>query len=94
VSTPDPIRARGPIDLPAVEAAASELLRALGYDNQEILDLFFEKNTFFLSKEYVELKLVPERLRGETGEGSKGGGGRLRLRSQSPSRKKKRNLRP
>jgi len=42
------------------------LLRALGYENQEILDLFFEKNTFFLSKEYVELKLVPERLRGET----------------------------
>jgi DNA-directed RNA polymerase subunit beta len=42
------------------------LLRALGYDNQEILDLFFEKNTFFLSKEFVELKLVPERLRGET----------------------------
>ena len=42
------------------------LLRALGYDNQEILDLFFDKNTFFLSKGTVELKLVPERLRGET----------------------------
>jgi DNA-directed RNA polymerase subunit beta len=42
------------------------LLRALGYDNQEILDLFFDKNTFFLSKGGVELKLVPERLRGET----------------------------
>jgi DNA-directed RNA polymerase subunit beta len=42
------------------------LLRALGYDNQEILDLFFDKNTFFLSREGVELKLVPERLRGET----------------------------
>jgi DNA-directed RNA polymerase subunit beta len=42
------------------------LLRALGYDNQEILDLFFDKNTFFLSKQGVELKLVPERLRGET----------------------------
>jgi DNA-directed RNA polymerase subunit beta len=42
------------------------LLRALGYDNQEILDLFFDKNTFLLSKEGVELRLVPERLRGET----------------------------
>jgi DNA-directed RNA polymerase subunit beta len=43
------------------------LLRALGYGDQEILDLFFDKNMFFMSKtDGVELQLVPERLRGET----------------------------
>jgi len=43
------------------------LLRALGYGDQEILDLFFDKNVFWLSKKQgVELELVPERLRGET----------------------------
>ncbi|NJN98383.1 MAG: aminotransferase class I/II-fold pyridoxal phosphate-dependent enzyme, partial [Anaerolineales bacterium] len=43
------------------------LLRALGYNDQEILDLFFDKNVFFLSKKHgVELELKPERLRGET----------------------------
>jgi DNA-directed RNA polymerase subunit beta len=43
------------------------LLRALGYGDQEILDLFFDKNVFHLSKKRgVELELLPERLRGET----------------------------
>jgi len=42
------------------------LLRALGYNDQDILDLFFDKNVFYLSKEGAELKLIPERLRGET----------------------------
>jgi DNA-directed RNA polymerase subunit beta len=42
------------------------LLRALGYSNQEILDLFFEKNVLHLTKKGPELELVPERLRGET----------------------------
>ena len=32
MSQPESIRARGPIDLPAVEAAAADLMRALGYD--------------------------------------------------------------
>ncbi len=32
----------------------------------EILDVFFEKNTFFLSKDQTSLELVPQRLRGET----------------------------
>ncbi|MGI9117047.1 MAG: GTP cyclohydrolase I FolE [Gaiellales bacterium] len=32
MSTPESPRARGPIDLPKVEAAAGEMLRALGYD--------------------------------------------------------------
>ena len=45
---------------------ATILLRALGYSDQEILDTFFEKNLFHVSKKGVELELVPERLRGET----------------------------
>ncbi|MEX0450148.1 DNA-directed RNA polymerase subunit beta [Spiribacter sp. 221] len=45
---------------------ATVLLRALGYDNQQILDLFFEKNTYHLRKKGADLELVPERLRGET----------------------------
>ncbi|MBS0431363.1 MAG: DNA-directed RNA polymerase subunit beta, partial [Proteobacteria bacterium] len=43
------------------------LLRALGYSNEEILDIFFEHNVFHLdTAEHVKLDLVPERLRGET----------------------------
>ena len=44
----------------------SVLLRALGYDNEQILDIFFEKNTFKFTKEGVEFALIPARLRGET----------------------------
>jgi DNA-directed RNA polymerase subunit beta len=43
----------------------SIILRALDYTNEQILDLFFEKNEFKLG-EQILLKLVPERLRGET----------------------------
>src|SRR5579885_3380667 len=43
------------------------LLRALGYTNEEILDIFFEHNVFHLGEGgHVKLDLVPERLRGET----------------------------
>ena len=43
------------------------LLRALGYNNEQILDIFFEKNVFHLDKkEGAKLELVAERLRGET----------------------------
>src|SRR5512139_1410342 len=42
------------------------LLRALGYGEEQMLDLFFEKNTFYLAPTGVELALVPQRLRGET----------------------------
>ena len=42
------------------------LLRALGYSDEQMLDIFFEKNTFFLSPDGIELALVPQRLRGET----------------------------
>ena len=45
---------------------ATILLRALGYETGEILDLFFEKDTFQLSKKKIELALVPSRLRGDT----------------------------
>jgi DNA-directed RNA polymerase subunit beta len=43
------------------------LLRALGYNNEQILDIFFEKNVFHLDKkEGAKLELIAERLRGET----------------------------
>jgi DNA-directed RNA polymerase subunit beta len=43
------------------------LLRALGYNNEEILGIFFEHNVFHLGKKGVTtLELVAERLRGET----------------------------
>ena len=44
----------------------SILLRALGYSNEEMLNEFFEINTFHILPEGVQLELVPERLRGET----------------------------
>ena len=45
----------------------SVLLRALGYNNEEMLNEFFEVNTFHIDpQEGVQLELVPERLRGET----------------------------
>ncbi|EDY85586.1 DNA-directed RNA polymerase, beta subunit [gamma proteobacterium HTCC5015] len=44
---------------------ATILLRSLGYDNVQILDMFFEKNNLHVGKENCELELVPERLRGE-----------------------------
>ena len=45
----------------------SILLRALEYTNEDILNLFFEKNEFVLSAtKGITLKLHPERLRGET----------------------------
>ena len=42
------------------------LLRALGYTNEQMLDIFFEKNRFELGDDGIKLELVPERLRGET----------------------------
>ena len=41
------------------------LLRALGMQNEGILDYFFDKTQVHLSDESVEMELVPERLRGE-----------------------------
>jgi len=42
------------------------LLRALEYTNEEILEIFFETNEFSLTSKGITLKLVAERLRGET----------------------------
>jgi DNA-directed RNA polymerase subunit beta len=44
---------------------ATILLRALGYDNEQILDMFFETNNFHFTKNETKLDLVAERLRGE-----------------------------
>jgi DNA-directed RNA polymerase subunit beta len=45
---------------------ATILLRALGYDNEQILDIFFDTNTFHINKKEIKLDLMAERLRGET----------------------------
>src|ERR1700723_1475089 len=42
------------------------ILRALGMNETDILDTFFEKNTFTLTKDSAAMRLVPQRLRGET----------------------------
>jgi DNA-directed RNA polymerase subunit beta len=42
------------------------ILRALEMNNEEMLDLFFENNDFYLSEKEIKMGLVPERLRGET----------------------------
>src|ERR1700743_1162682 len=42
------------------------ILRALGLTEEQILDIFFEKNVFHLSKKEIEFDVVPQRLRGET----------------------------
>ncbi|MDE5284668.1 MAG: DNA-directed RNA polymerase subunit beta, partial [Candidatus Blochmannia sp. A2] len=44
----------------------SIILRALNYNTEEILNIFFEKNIFYMSNNKIYLHLVPERLRGET----------------------------
>jgi len=45
---------------------ATMLLRALGYDTEQMLAFFFETNTISFEKGEYKLELVPERLRGET----------------------------
>ncbi|MFP6680969.1 MAG: DNA-directed RNA polymerase subunit beta, partial [Gammaproteobacteria bacterium] len=45
---------------------ATVLMRALGYATEQILEIFFERNELRLDGEDVLLKLVPDRLRGET----------------------------
>ncbi len=44
---------------------ATILLRSLGYDNEEIIKIFFKMNKFSLSAEKCEFHFIPERLRGE-----------------------------
>jgi DNA-directed RNA polymerase subunit beta len=42
------------------------ILRALEMNNEEMLDLFFDTNEFYLSEKEIKMELVPDRLRGET----------------------------
>ncbi|QJC35380.1 DNA-directed RNA polymerase subunit beta [Enterobacteriaceae endosymbiont of Donacia proxima] len=42
------------------------ILRALGYDVEEILNIFFKKNIYKIKGKQITLKLIPDRLRGET----------------------------
>lgn len=45
---------------------ATIILRALGYNTEEILGLFFENDSYRIVGEQFKLKLIPARLRGET----------------------------
>ena len=44
---------------------ATILMRALGYNNEQMLELFHDINTFQLADDGAMLELVPERLKGE-----------------------------
>ncbi len=43
---------------------ATILLRALGYDNEEMIKIFFDTNRYIIGDDKILLDLVPERLRG------------------------------
>ena len=47
---------------------ATVLLRALGCSSQEILELFFDNDTFHVDEDGFRLELIPSRLRGETAQ--------------------------
>jgi len=44
---------------------ASVLLRAMGLNTQDILECFFENDTFKIKKDSIDMALVPARLRGQ-----------------------------
>ncbi|MCH2100175.1 MAG: DNA-directed RNA polymerase subunit beta, partial [Pseudomonadales bacterium] len=44
---------------------ATVLMRALGFDTEQILDMFFDNNVFHLGEEMHSLELIPDRLRGD-----------------------------
>ena len=44
---------------------ATILLKALEYTNDQIIDMFFDKNIFTVDKSGVSMELIPDRLRGE-----------------------------
>ena len=44
---------------------ATILLRALGYNNEQMLEMYHEQNVFKLEADGASLELVPERLKGE-----------------------------
>jgi len=41
------------------------LLRSLGYNNEDILKMFFDFDTFHIGKKGLQFEVVPERLRGD-----------------------------
>ncbi len=43
---------------------ATVLLRALGFSDEEMLDLFFERESFRLLEGQIRMRLIPERLQG------------------------------
>jgi DNA-directed RNA polymerase subunit beta len=45
---------------------ASILLRALGFNNEEMLDMFFEHNVFKIKKNDIDMTLEPDWLKGDT----------------------------
>jgi DNA-directed RNA polymerase subunit beta len=44
---------------------ATILLRALGYDNEEMIKIFFDTNKFTLSSDKCLFHIIPDRMRGE-----------------------------
>jgi len=44
---------------------ATILLRALGYDNEEMIKIFFDTNKFTLTSERCLFHIIPDRMRGE-----------------------------
>ena len=42
------------------------LLKALGFTPEQILDMFYDKEQYYLSKDGVHTNLIPSRLKGET----------------------------
>ncbi len=46
--------------------AATILLRALGFSSEEMLEMFFDTDTFHISENDVKMDLIAERLRGQT----------------------------
>ena len=42
------------------------LLKALGFTSEQILDMFYDKEQYYLSKDGVHTNLIPSRLKGET----------------------------
>jgi DNA-directed RNA polymerase subunit beta len=47
---------------------ATILLRALGYSNEQMLELFHEQNLYHLKDDGADLELVADRLKGETAQ--------------------------
>ena len=41
------------------------LLKALGYNDEQILEMFYDTDTFYITNTGVQFELVPDRLRGE-----------------------------